>query len=143
MTSEDTKTSRPSISTSKIRRELKSRRKLFFKVWGIVFVLSCLYIFPQPRYYTSEVSLAPEVNDESAMGSISSIASSFGLNLGGAAGTDAIYPELYPDLMSSTDFIIGLFANNLNGSSSNANNHNRIHHLTVFQNLELHRVWMN
>lgn len=145
MTSEDTKTSRPSISTSKIRRELKSRRILFFKVWGIVFVLSCLYIFPQPRYYTSEVSLAPEVNDESAMGSISSIASSFGLNLGGAAGTDAIYPELYPDLMSSTDFIIGLFdipVTTLDGSiSTDLYTYETKYQKTAFYNIPF--IWIS
>lgn len=74
-----------------------------------MFVLSCVYILPQPRFYTSEVMLAPEVNSQDALGGLSSIASSFGFNLGSGGSTDAIYPELYPDLMSSNDFIVGLF----------------------------------
>ncbi len=39
------------IDISKMARTLWSKKKLFFKVWGITFVLSCIWIFPQPRYY--------------------------------------------------------------------------------------------
>lgn len=37
------------------------------------------------------------------------MASNFGINLGGQ-GTDAIYPQLYPELFKSPDFIVGLFS---------------------------------
>ena len=43
------------------------------------------------------------------VGGLSSIASSFGFNLSGMTGQDAIYPELYPDLFDSPEFIIGLY----------------------------------
>lgn len=97
------------ISIRDIINKLKKKKFLFLKTLSLTFILSCIWIFPQPRYYTAEVMLAPEANDDSGIGGLSSIASSFGFNLGGMSGSDAIYPELYPDLMSSTDFIVGLF----------------------------------
>ena len=90
-------------------RQLWSKKNLFFKVWGITFILSCIWILPQPRYYVSEVRLAPEMSGEDIGGGISSIASSFGINLGGVGGQDAIYPELYPELFENPEFIVGLY----------------------------------
>ena len=77
-------------------------------MWPIVAVLSILWILPQPRYYDCSVSLAPESNGEDLGGGLASMASSFGINLGGN-GNDAIYPLLYPDLMGSNKFIVSLF----------------------------------
>ena len=94
------------IDLSKILKLLWSKKKSFFIVWIVTFILSCIWIFPQPRYYQAEVSLAPETTGED-VGGLAGIASSFGINMGGA-GTDAIYPTLYPDLMESNDFIVGL-----------------------------------
>lgn len=95
------------IDYSKIFTEIGKRKKLFFKTLPVAFVLSCIWILPQPRYYTSEVMLAPEGMDEVDAGSLSSLASSFGLNIGGAVN-DAIYPMLYPDLFESPHFIVDL-----------------------------------
>lgn len=96
------------IDLGKICKILWSKRKVFFKVWVVTFILSCLWIFPQPRYYKAEVMLAPEMGSDN-MGSLGALATSFGVNLGGESA-DAIYPELYPDLMSSTDFSVSLFS---------------------------------
>jgi uncharacterized protein involved in exopolysaccharide biosynthesis len=97
------------IDLSIIWRQLWSNKKIFYKVWPITFILSCIWIFPQPRYYTCDVKLAPEMSGEDVGGSLSSLAQSFGFNLGGMTGQDAIYPELYPDLFESPEFIVGLF----------------------------------
>lgn len=88
---------------------LVQRKKLYFITLSIVFVLSCVWIFPQPRYYRSSVALAPEYASESA-GGLSSIASSFGFNIGAmGGGSDAIYPTLYPELFQSPEFIVSLY----------------------------------
>ena len=87
-----------------------SRRKLFYKVLPITFVLSCAYILCIPRYYTSSLSLAPEIAGSSGLGgTLGSLASSFGLDLGSMETTDAINPLLYPDLMEDNGFVVGLF----------------------------------
>lgn len=97
------------IDLGKIFKTLLAKRKTFFYVWPIVFVLSCIWILPQPRYYTSSISLAPEAVGENAAGGLSSIASNFGINLG-SNGADALYPLLYPDLMKSNEFVAGLLS---------------------------------
>lgn len=96
------------IDLGKIFRTIWDNRRRFYKVWAWTFVLSCIWILPQPRFYTCDVKLAPEMNGED-VGGLSSIASSFGFNLGSAAGQDAIYPELYPELFESPEFIVGLY----------------------------------
>lgn len=86
-----------------------NRKLLFIKVWIVVFVLACLWIFPQPRYYTCSVSLAPESTDGKSGGGLASLAASFGLNVGSMSSSDAIYPQLYPDVFESTDFVVDMF----------------------------------
>ena len=97
------------LDIKKVLRLLYIKKKLFIKGMIISFLLSCLWIFPQPRYYVSEVSLAPESGNVNVDGSITSIASSFGFNIGGGNSGDAIYPLLYPDIISSSNFLVSLF----------------------------------
>lgn len=97
------------IDLGEIFNALMAKKKVFFIVWPIVFAISCLWIFPQPRFYTCEVSLAPEATGEALGGGIASIASNFGFDLS-AGGTDAIYPMLYPDLMESNKFVVDLLS---------------------------------
>lgn len=97
------------IDFEQIKKTLWDKRFLFLKVWIVTFVLSCLWILPQPRYYTTEVSIAPESGEVKVAGSsLASLASNFGMSLGGSSTGDAIYPQLYPDLFKSTDFLVGL-----------------------------------
>lgn len=95
-----------------IAMKVWERRRLFMKVWIITFILSCIWIFPQPRYYEAQVSISPESSESNEMGSLASIASNFGVNIGNGS-TDAIYPKLYPDLFESTKFLIGLLDINI------------------------------
>lgn len=97
------------IDLREVFKKLWSKKKLFVKVLSIVFVLSCLWIFPQPRFYTTSVSLAPESSAAIEGGALSSLASSFGVNIGGMASNDAFYPLLYPDVIASSNFIVSLF----------------------------------
>lgn len=87
-----------------------AKKKIYYIVLPIVFILSCAYIFCIPRTYTSSLSLAPEMNNSSNLGgTIGSLASSFGIDLGSMETTDAINPMLYPDLMEDNGFVVGLF----------------------------------
>ncbi len=91
-------------------KKVYRHKKLFYRTVPITFVLSCLFIICIPRTYTCEIKLAPESNGLSSGGSLSSVASAFGLDgIGKLSGDDAISPELYPDLMNSTDFTTSLF----------------------------------
>lgn len=97
------------IDLSIIWKRLKENKNLYIKILPVVFILSCIYIFSLPRYYQTEIKLAPELDNPSASSSLGSIASSFGFDLGEMQTTDAITPLLYPDLMEDNRFVINLF----------------------------------
>ena len=96
------------IDIKEIAKTMFARKKTYFKVWAVVFVLSCIWIFPQPRYYNCEVAIAPETAEASVGGGLASLASSFGVNIGNMSSSDAIFPELYPDLFESNEFLVDL-----------------------------------
>ena len=95
-----------SIDCNKIFQDLLKHKRLYYKVLPIAFLLAAIYAISLPNYYSCTVKLAPELGSGAkAAGGLASLASSFGVNLGGAQqGADAISPTLYPDLMNSVDF---------------------------------------
>jgi uncharacterized protein involved in exopolysaccharide biosynthesis len=106
------------IDFGAIWQALKKNRKLYYVVLPVAFVVAIVIAKSIPTYYKCEVILAPEAGGGSgSMGQLASLASSFGVSLGGGgnAGGDAITPTLYPDLMKSTDFKTSLFPIKLHG----------------------------
>ena len=91
-----------------VLKRILSRKQLFIKVSIVAFLLSSAIILPVPRYYRCSVTLAPEIGDIMANNSLASVASSFGFNLSSSATGDAIYPEIYPDLINSNTFVATL-----------------------------------
>ena len=100
---------RNTIDLQQLFRSIWKSRKLFFKVLPVVFILSCLYILCIPRTYTTTCKLAPEVNNPLNGGTLSSLASNFGIDIAETNTTDAITPMLYPDLMEDNRFVTELF----------------------------------
>ena len=78
---------------------------LIFAVIGVIVALN------KQKIYSTTVILAPEISGGGSLPeSLSSIASMVGVNLGNSGGgVDAIYPQIYPDVLTSSDFIINLF----------------------------------
>lgn len=91
-------------------RKVWENRRLFYKVLPIAFVLSTALILCVPRTYTASSKLAPEMGGGlgSIGGGLSSLASSFGVDLSSSTTEDAISPFLYPDLMEDNGFVMGL-----------------------------------
>ena len=106
---EDKKDIKP-IDITAIIKKLWAHRKKYYYVLPATLVITYLFMLSFPRYYRSTVSMAPETSGTSISGSIESLASSFGL--GGALGklntTDAIYAEIYPEVVASKNFIAEL-----------------------------------
>ena len=99
-----------SIDFKKIFADLLKHKMLYAKVLPIAFVLAAIYALAQPNYYNCTVKLSPEMSGSKSTSGLASLASSFGVNLGtGGAGTEALFPTLYPDLMNSVDFKTSLF----------------------------------
>jgi capsule polysaccharide export protein KpsE/RkpR len=89
--------------------KLFRKKRTFLIVWCVTAVLSYLLILGAPRYYVSDARLAPEMNTDMSGGTLGSIASSFGFDLGSTPTGDAISPLLYPDLMDDNGFVSELF----------------------------------
>ena len=74
--------------------------------------MSIIIAFSIPKEYTSTVVMAPEFSSgASASSGLSALASMAGFNIGGMSGSeDALYPELYPQIISSTPFLCDLMS---------------------------------
>ncbi len=91
-------------------KALKNDKKKMLLYCGIAAVLGVAVVLDTPKEYTAGVMLAPESSENSGLsGNISSLASMVGMKLNFGNSEDAIYPEIYPDLMESTDFRVSLF----------------------------------
>ncbi len=73
-------------------------------VFGFIVALSIV------KNYSVGSTLAPEVKSRTAAGGLSSLASMAGINLNGNNSVDAVYPELYPDIVKSNQFVVDLFS---------------------------------
>jgi len=89
-------------------RKLWINRKFLFKVAGIALIVGIVIALTTPRQYTVNVTLAPELGNSRRNNSLSSIASMMGLNMGMGTESDALGVMLYPDVVTSTPFIIDL-----------------------------------
>ncbi len=84
------------------------RKKLI--IWSVCGAIVGLIIaFSIPKEYTTEVKLAPEMSDSKSSGSLSGLGSLAGISMGTFSGADAVYPQLYPDVVSSVPFTTSLF----------------------------------
>ena len=92
-----------------LRIALKNwKRILVWAVCGLVFgILIGLSI---PKKYTAKALVAPELMTRStASNGLSTLASLAGVNMNTLALSDAIHPDLYPEIVHSTNFYINLF----------------------------------
>ena len=86
-----------------------TERKWVLKCCGWAVLVGLVIAFSIPKEYTATATIAPEMSDGKSGGGLSSLAAMAGINMNASTGADAIYPDLYPDIVSSTPFIIGLF----------------------------------
>lgn len=85
-------------------RRMLLRWAIYGAVAGIVIALSI------PKEYTTTIRLAPEATNSQGMsGNLGALAAMAGISAGSSSGSDAIGTQLYPDIVSSVPFAIGLF----------------------------------
>jgi len=91
-------------------RKVWSRRRMILKVCSVAAALGLLFAFSMQRKYTTTVIMAQEVKSSSSSSGLRSLASMVGINLrSGSTQTDAIFPEIYPDIIASTPFLMNLY----------------------------------
>lgn len=90
---------------------------LFLQNWKKIIIISCIFgvvgivaALMQKRVYNVSVTLAPEVQNPSRSGgSLSNLASMFGVNMSSANSADALNITIFPEIVSSTPFLTQLF----------------------------------
>ena len=87
---------------------IKTHKKLFIITEVCAATIALVIGFSIPRTYQATVKLAPETSGGGLSGSISALSSMMGMKVGNMMDEDAISPELYPDVKSSPDFLLGL-----------------------------------
>lgn len=120
--------------------------KTLLKFIGVSGVIGAIVAFCTPKTYTAEVILAPEMSSGGLgmSSNLSDMASSFGIDLGGKSAVDAIYPEIYPDIFASSDFIRKLFDVKVRLVDDNAER-TYVHHLkkeVVIPFWQYPKVWL-
>ncbi len=79
--------------------------------WALVGILIGLLVgLSTPKTYSVKVLVAPEITSRSTIGSLNSIASLAGIRSGTMTMTDAMHPNIYPDVLHSTAFLSELFS---------------------------------
>ena len=98
------------IDLLELARKLWAERRLILRWCGIAVIVGLVIAFSIPKEYTTTVKLAPESTEgRSGTGNLGALASMAGINLGSGGGSDAVYPDLYPDVVASIPFAVGLF----------------------------------
>lgn len=85
-----------------------TERRRYVKYIGVALLVGLVYVFSVPKIYTTSVMLAPEAPSMGLSGNMSSLASLAGMNIGGLT-EDALAVDLYPNIVSSKDFLLQLF----------------------------------
>lgn len=97
------------IDLIELAQKVWMSRRLIFKSCGYAFIIGLIVAFSIPKEYTTSVTLAPESSSKSGSGNMGALAAMAGINLSSSSGEDALSPELYPDIVSSTPFLLELF----------------------------------
>ena len=111
----------------------KHRKRIIMNcIWGGLIAIVVSYSIP--KEYTSKVVLAPELSGTSALsGGLGSLASLAGVDLS-MSGDDALYPELYPQIVKSTPFLCNLMSLQVSGKyKKEPFNDNLYHYLSKYQ----------
>ncbi len=99
------------IDLLELARKVWKDRLLVLKWCGIALVVAIVVAYSIPKEYTTTVTLAPEISGTSSrsLGNMSALAAMAGLRTSSGSSNDALSPELYPDIVSSTAFAVELF----------------------------------
>jgi len=96
------------IDLIEVFKKIWNGRKIIYKSMAICFAIGMVIAFGTPKEYKSEITLLVET--EAMGGSMSSLLQQFGglagFNIGAGSEQEALSPELYPDVIKSTPFLL-------------------------------------
>lgn len=114
MTDKNTPSPQPNVNDDEIdllalAKTLWLKRKTIVAIIGVFVVLGLAVALLSPKEFTANSVFVPQVSDQNrAGGSLGSLASLAGINLGGMGGSSEIPPSLYPKIVSSVNFRLAI-----------------------------------
>lgn len=103
-----------------LRRVWGERRRILLSI-GVAVIVAIIVMFSTPKEYESKVVLAPEMSNVSSLSGLSALASFAGVNMNEMQNVDALYPELYPQIVESTTFMADLYSMQVTSSDGEIN----------------------
>jgi len=100
-------TDKKEIDLLEIGQKIWQKKGFVGKISLIGLIVGIIIAFSIPKEYTTHIILAPEAKSSSGSGNVGTLAAMAGINLQ-QPSDDAISPELYPNIVRSTPFLIGL-----------------------------------
>ncbi len=107
---------------------LKSGKKTIYLSMGIGLIIGILIVLITPKTYSTKVTLLSETQQKSGasnllgqLGGLSGIdmGSIMGLNIGGSSGSDVLSPDVYPEVIKSTPFLLDVMNQEVTTSKKN------------------------
>ncbi|MFL0161350.1 Wzz/FepE/Etk N-terminal domain-containing protein [Aquirufa salirivi] len=104
------------INFGEILRVLKSYY-LFIGITAFIFAgIGAIYSLTIPNEFVATVKLLPEMDNRSSgsnLGGLKSIAGLAGVDLGSGLGSDLVKPDIYPNIVQSTPFLLEALQSNI------------------------------
>lgn len=107
------------IDLIQLSMSLWNRRKFILKISVIGLIIGIIIAFSIPKEYSTTVILAPESKSGNSLGNAGALAAMAGINLGGGSNSGDLSSDIYPNIMESTPFILGLSQIHISDSKNN------------------------
>lgn len=96
------------IDILELFNKLWKRRGFILKISSIGLIIGIIIAFSIPKTYTTSVILAPQ-SPLNSIGNVGALAAMAGFDIGNADDNVLASPEIFPTILSSTPFLLGLF----------------------------------
>lgn len=107
---EKKQTSEDEIDLIEVALKIWAERKFILKVVAVFFVLGLVVAFGSKKEYKAETTFILEDNNGGSRvsGLLSQVSGLAGISLGGSESGDILSPELFPNIIKSTSFLVKL-----------------------------------
>lgn len=96
------------IDILELFNKLWKRRGFILKISSTGLIIGIIIAFSIPKTYTTSVILAPQ-SPLNSIGNVGALAAMAGFDIGNADDNVLASPEIFPTILSSTPFLLGLF----------------------------------
>jgi uncharacterized protein involved in exopolysaccharide biosynthesis len=105
------------IDLIEVAKNIWSERKLIYKITAVFFILSIIFAVGTPKEFKSETILLVETGGTSSVnGLLQQFGGLAGLSLGGTQNGDNLSPEIFPQIIHSTPFLVEIMAEKIHSS---------------------------